>query len=171
MGASYRVRQFLLAATAQLAPSDLEAVRAVLPPKAANLFEAMPRHDQRHSLALVAALRAQGYTDLALLQAALLHDVAKAGVVRLGHRIAIVLLNALAPGVVARLGRNDPRSWRFPFFVSVHHPELGAERAAQAGVDPLAVELIRLHQTHASSFRPGFPAEFLSALQAVDDQN
>jgi hypothetical protein len=171
MRAAYRARQFLRAATARKDPSGLDEVRRLLPPQAMQLFEAMPLHDQRHSLAVYDALRARGQTHPALLQAALLHDSAKAGVVRLWHRVAIVLLNALAPGIGARLGLQNPRSWRYPFYVSRHHAELGADRAAQAGVDPLAVELIRSHSVHGSNRGPGVPGELLAALQAVDDQN
>ena len=35
---------------------------------------------------------------------------------------------------------------RYPFWVLANHPKRGAEMAAAAGCDPLAVTLIRRHQ-------------------------
>ena len=35
---------------------------------------------------------------------------------------------------------------RYPFWALANHPQLGAEMAAAAGCDPLAVMLIRRHQ-------------------------
>ena len=37
-------------------------------------------------------------------------------------------------------------SLRYPFWAHANHPQLGAEMAAAAGCDPLAVTLIRRHQ-------------------------
>jgi hypothetical protein len=65
-------------------------------------------------------------------------------------------------------------SWRYPFYLSLHHPEIGADRAAAAGLDPRAVELIRAHQASAPDFE-GAEAESLRlwhrALKALDDVN
>lgn len=179
-GPLYRARQFFGAAFAgQLGKDELELTRKYLPSRALELFHTMPRADQRHSLTILRTLLARGYRDTPLLQAALLHDVAKARV-GLWHRTAVILLNAASRDILPRLASPDPRSWRHPFYLSLHHPELGAEAAKRVGLDPLAVTLIREHQSplppDSSSRGPARPAksglvEWQRALKAVDDQN
>lgn len=151
--AAYRVRQFFRALAASLAPltaAEQAAARAVLPEMAWPLFDAMPRNDQRHSLAVLRALRAAGRHEPALLQAALLHDAAKAAAgLTLLHRVAIVLLKAFRPQVLAAWAAlpQPPRSdLRYPFWAHANHPATGADMAAAAGCEPLAVLLIRRHQ-------------------------
>jgi hypothetical protein len=201
--AGYRVRQFGSAVATRgrpLAEVERTEVRAWLPTAAWPLFEGMPRNDQRHSLNVLRTLAAAGHDDPALMQAALLHDAAKStGGVMLWHRVAVVLLKAVRPGWPARMaGRPAPRrsDLRYPFWASVNHPRLGAEMAAAAGCDPLAVTLIRRHQEtsggaeepgsghlnsagsshldlQVSNFAPDDPLadKLLAALQAADDDN
>ncbi|MCU0502730.1 MAG: hypothetical protein MUC51_13375 [Anaerolineae bacterium] len=157
----YRSRQFFQALGAGLSPLTLEERDLAgehLPRSARDLFDAMSRADQRHSLKVAAALHAAGYDHPALLQAALLHDCAKReGGVRLWHR---------AQPAPARA------DWRYPMWAHLHHPERGAELAAAAGCDPLAVTLIGRHQ-EPSAAHAGDPSldELLAALQAADDDN
>ncbi len=61
------------------------------------LFAAMPVADRRHALDVVGRLIAAGHDDPDLLAAALLHDAAKGHRMRLWHRVAGVLLEAMAP--------------------------------------------------------------------------
>lgn len=178
----YRIRQFMWAAAAWVRPDGTAgpAVRPYLPPAAIHLFEAMPAYDRRHALKVMRGLRQQGHADPDLLAAALLHDVGKtaypSGRLRLGHRVAVVLLNALSPGALERLGRRQPGRWLLPFYVQQHHASIGAELAQQAGCTPAMVELIRRHEGApavrvgaASVLQPG--DSLLAALQAVDSQN
>lgn len=188
--ATYRVRQFFRALAAYLAPlTDAERAEAyaALPDKARSLFDAMPRNDQHHSLAVLRTLRAAGHGEPALLQAALLHDAAKAFAgLTLLHRVAIVLLKAFRPQVLAAWAAlpHPPRAdLRYPFWAHANHPTTGADMAAAAGCDPLAVLLIRRHQERvALSVSPcgGFSRSdgdfqslnaLLAALQAADDDN
>ncbi len=181
--AAYRVRQFFEAVVSHLAPlKEVERAEAhaVLPEPARRLFDAMPRNDQRHSLQVLRALRARGYggatlPEAALLQAALLHDAAKAaGDVTLLHRVAVVLLKAFRPNWLARWrdatapSRND---LRYPFWALVNHPELGAHLAAEAGCLPEAVLLIRRHQDPAAATGDAAIDDVLAALQAADDDH
>ncbi len=177
--ARYRVRQFFAAVGAYLRPiraEELAAARRWLPQAAWPLFDAMPRNDQRHSLAVLAVLTAQGRGEAALMQAALLHDVAKSvSGVTLFHRVAVVLLKWLWPAWLERLARQPAPargSLRYPFWAHVNHPRLGAEMAAAAGCDPTAVALIRAHQEppRAAWDGGGFD-EMLAALQAADGDN
>jgi hypothetical protein len=119
--------------------------------------------------------------ESALMQAALLHDVAKStGGVTLFHRVAVVLIKIMWPGWLARLAqapapaRDAPR---YPFWAHANHPQLGAEMAAAAGCDPLAVMLIRRHQeTDKRAEDPlrgsgGDVDLLLTALRTADDDN
>ena len=149
----YRVRQFGSALATRGRPlADVEQVevRAWLPTPSWPLFDAMAHNDQHHSLIVMRALRAAGHAEPALMQAALLHDVAKStGGVTLFHRVAVVLIKIVWPGWLAQMAQapapahSDPR---YPFWAHANHPQLGAEMAAAAGCDPLAVTLIRRHQ-------------------------
>ncbi len=182
--AAYRVRQFFRAVGACLAPLD-EAERAevyaVLPERARPLFDAMPRNDQRHGLEVLRALRLRGYGEAAaqpmaaLLQAALLHDAAKAeGGITLLHRVAIVLLKAFRPHWLAGWrGRAAPPhgDLRYPFWMHVNHPALGAQLAAEAGCPPQTVNLIRRHQDPIVATGERSGDNDLAALQAADDDN
>jgi hypothetical protein len=180
--ASYRVRQFFNALGAYMRPlaaAERTEARGCLPQTAWPLFDAMPRNDQRHSLRVLRSLRTAGFSDPALLQAALLHDVAKStGGVTLLHRVAVVLLKTARPDWAARMTqapRPDRGSLRYPFWAHANHPRLGAELAAAAGCDPLAVTLIRRHQetnSGAEERRGGGQVDrLLTALQAADDDN
>jgi hypothetical protein len=193
--AAYRVRQFAAAIAAYWAPlrgEERSEARSWLPREAWPLFDGMPRNDQRHGLNVLRTVAAAGYDDRALMQAALLHDVAKSsGRGTLFHRVAVVLLKAVRPDWLARVAqspapaRGDPR---YPFWAYANHPRLGAEMAAAAGCDPLAVTLIRQHQetSGGAEERGGRGAEgqgswgtrettladnLLAALQAADDDN
>ncbi len=167
----YRVQQFWSAARAQpLGPADLRLVSDHLPRAAVELFQTMPLGDQRHSLTVARALLAQGYRQRPLLQAALLHDVAKARV-GLAHRTVVVVSNAISKKLVPRLASPNFKSWRYPFYLSWHHPELGAEAAARTGVDARALTLIRQHQSPLSATADTEMSEWRRALKLVDDQN
>ncbi len=177
-GLFYRVRQLVAAVRAvPLDPADLELVRKYLPPPGVELYQSMPQGDQQHSLTILRGLLAQGHTELPLLQAALLHDVAKARV-GLWHRSIVVLANALSPSLLPRLASANAHSWRYPLYLSLHHPELGAQATERAGLEPSAVTLIRRHQGKLVRSSKGqadgeqqMLDEWQHALKVLDDQN
>jgi len=105
--------------------------------------------------------------------AALLHDVGKSGGgLRLWHRVLIVLIKALWPQLLDRLAEEEPRSWRYPFFVHQHHPELGAQLAQAAGCSTTTVALIRRHQEpSANNPLSTHRDKLLAALQEADGVN
>jgi hypothetical protein len=170
----YRVRQFLRAANAPpLSRREIERVQTVLSGDALALYQSMPPGDQRHSLVIFDALREQGYNDRPLLQAALLHDVAKRHI-GLAHRTGVVVLNTWSWHALGQWASADPGSWRYPFYVSLHHPELGAELAARVGIEQEALELIRAHQVAEPVFRGNNAAsleQWHRALKTLDDVN
>ena len=179
----YRVRQFARAAAAAVSPlnaADQAEARRRLSDETWPLFAAMPRGDQRHSLRVLRTLEAGGSRHQALVQAALLHDCAKGeGNIRLWHRVAVVLIKAAWPEVMARwatLPAPGPASARRPFWLHANHPEQGALLAAAHGCDPLTVALIRWHHgapgraAPGESEIPGLPGS-LAELRRADDDN
>jgi len=164
---------------------DHDAVTAYLPPGAVALFRAMPHHDRRHAVRVLRALQAKGRAEPDLLAAALLHDLGKsgqqpedrpqdlgreqrAGRVRLWHRVATVLMQAVWPGLLERIGKDRrPGSWSYPFYVQLHHAAIGALLAEQAGCSPWTMELIRRHEDPVAA--GGDPLR--AALQEADNQS
>jgi hypothetical protein len=161
MRPAYRVRQFRNHLRARVTPADLAAAHATLPPSAWTLFDTMSVADQRHALDVAGRLRAAGLADPDLLAAALLHDAAKGSRLRLWHRVVVVLLEAFTPDGLARLAAPDPDSWRYPFHLHLHHAELSARAAAEAGCGP-----------RVAAFIDGSPdaadAQLAAALRAAD---
>ncbi len=169
----YRVRQFVASLRPRVSAAEQAELTRWLPPQAASLFRQMSPRDQRHSLHVLqrAAQAAPLQPDLAA--AALLHDAAKTALpgrrVHLHHRVMAVLMEAMRPGWVQQAGRDEPRSWRYPFYLHVNHPEMSARLAEQAGCSPLTVELIRRHQGKLSHTPRDETERLLALLQAADD--
>ncbi len=171
--AAYRVQQFLLSLRPHITPDEQAELSRWLPPRAVALFRQMTLRDQRHSLDVLQRVQQAAPDQPDLLAAALLHDAAKTAQtgrrVRLHHRVLVVLLNAAQPGWVQRIARDEPGSWRYPFYLHLHHPELGARLAEQAGCSALTVELIRRHQEKLTHAPRNETERLLALLQAADD--
>ncbi len=131
----------------------------------------MSRYDQQHALNVCIALEQRGHIERDLLAAALLHDVGKSVTpearVRLWHRVAVVLVQLVSPGLLGRLAKDEQGSWRRPFYVQLHHAAIGAEAARLAGCSATTVGLIIRHED--ASDQTSDP--LLVALQAADCQN
>jgi len=169
----YRVSQFFRALAAWVPKRELSLLSEYLTPPQVELFQRMPRCDQRHGLDVFYALQRKQQHDRDLLVAALLHDAGKSeGRLRLWHRVLIVLIRAVGAPLLDRLALNEPRSWRYPFFVHQQHPELGAELAQATGCSLVTVELIRRHQEPSAGnpFRT-HQDKLLAALQEADGVN
>jgi hypothetical protein len=161
----YRVRQFANLLRPGLSNEEWRSVEAVLSPPLLALFQQMPGIGQRHSMDVYTALARDGCRDADVLGAALLHDVGK-GRLHVGHRIAIVLLERLAPRLLAWWATDRPGPWRRALNRAVHHDALGAALVEEAGASAAVVALIRGHE------RPGALATTdarLSLLRAADD--
>ena len=118
-------------------------MRRLLPDSGVALFESMPVADRRHALDVAGRLIAMGHDDRDLLGAALLHDAGKGHRMRLWHRVAGVLLAAVAPSALRRLASPDTTSWRHPFHLYLHHAPMSAALASRAGCDPRVGAFIR----------------------------
>jgi hypothetical protein len=169
----YRVRQFVASLWPRITAEEEAELRRWLPEPAAHLFQQMALRDQRHSLNVLHRLQAATPDQPDLLAAALLHDVAKTAQpgrrMRLHHRVLVVLMRFLRPGWIEQVARADPGSWRFPFYLHLNHPQLGAQLAEQAGCSPLTVELIRRHQEKLRNAPRDETEHLLVLLQAADD--
>ncbi len=175
----YRSRQFFAAVGlgARLNREDLAEARRVLGPSLYKLFSSMPTPYKRHGLSVYRKVLAAGGSDKVLLQAALLHDSGKydpasGRYVTVLHRVAVVLLEATPFGrpSLERLSRERQAKGfagylLYPFYLSKHHPRLGAEVAREHGASPELVRLIAEHQHYAAT------DEALRRLQAADDRS
>lgn len=182
-GAIGRVRQGVRALLAWAHPVDHALVQATLSEPLRRVFYQLRRGEQLHSLnvlrGVLSAAESAGWADevpSALRVAALLHDCGKARApFLLPERVIVVLVRAAAPSLAKRWGSGDEsglRTWRRPFLLSAQHPAWGAEMAAAAGAEPLAVRLIAAHQTPlAVAGGDDHFRRLLAALQAADDAN
>ena len=172
--ALYRVQQFWLAWGAQPpTETELAPARSVLTTKQMKLFKCLQPSEQIHALRVLQTIQAQGETDPDLQTAALLHDIGKARApLKLWERVAIVLAKASFPTCTKSWGGGQPRGWKRPFVVAEQHPDWGGEMASQVGVSPLAVSLIRRHQS-SEPLSPEKSKEdaLLYILQTADHQN
>ncbi len=187
----YRAVQFFAALKAYLptwaggglTPVDEALVAAILTtPAQRQLFARMSPNDQRHAIGVVRTLRQAGYNQAALLQAALLHDVAKSMGQPIMHRVLIVLLKAFWPAALRRLstpphpprsrgGLGGGRAWRRPFIIHAQHPAISAAWTEEAGCEPLAVSLIARHQDVLRVEPIKEEERLLAALQWADNLN
>ena len=140
----HRVRQFFGHLTARVDPVEQRRAEAELPSGAARrLFAEMPVADRRHAIDVAARLVENGHGDCELIAAALLHDAAKGHRMRLWHRVAGVMLDAVAPSLLRRMATNDERSWRYPLRLYIEHARLSADAALAAGCSPRTAAFIR----------------------------
>ena len=170
---AYRPRQLLTALRGKVSSEEMADARRVLGNNLYAIFAPLPRPYRRHAINVYRRVVSAGCSDTAVLQAALLHDAGKydptsGHYVTVLHRISVVLLDAL-PGGKRLLGwlavprRRD--ALFYPFYLSVHHPMLGAKLAASHGASDAVVSLIANHQ------RRGAGSAELSVLQAADDSS
>jgi type IV secretory pathway TrbD component len=157
----HRVSQFVSHLTARVSADDEATAHRMLPPSAWPLFDRMPVADRRHGLDVAARLLGGGIDDRDVLSAALLHDAAKGSRLRLWHRIVGVLLEAFAPGLLARLARRDPRATN-AWHLYLRHADLSADAARQAGLSERASAFISGSVTEAD-------VQLAAALHAADE--
>lgn len=169
----YRVGQFWQTLTAEPPPPGVYTqVAAALTPPQLALFERFSANDKWHSYRVYQMLRETGHDHPDLLTAALLHDVGKTRVpLGIWERSLVVTMSLIWPGRVRAWGSGAATGWKRPFAVKVQHPAWGAEMAAAAGANLLAVSLIRRHQDPLPPPPHGLEDRLLRYLQWADDQN
>ncbi len=177
MRVRYRVRQFWHALWARPSPASLTAAREVLNPRQMALFAQMIPSEQAHAVQVLHTLQRRCAEQSPppppdLWVAALLHDVGKVRYpLRVWERVLIVLGKALFPRQAKAWGARPPTGLARPFVVAAQHPVWGAELSAVCGTTPLALALIRRHQTPVSGNGQSEEDRLLKMLQIADDQN
>lgn len=144
----YRLRQGWTRVLVAVRPGLVadEAARSVLSAPGWALFQRMSPGDRFHALCVWRALQREGSLPQDVAAAALLHDVGKAGQgLTLPYRTLIVMLRALRPSWLARLGACEAPRWRRPFWAHLHHAEVGAGLCHTAGSEALTIALVRWH--------------------------
>lgn len=172
--AIYRARQFWLAWRAQsLTPEELALACSVLTTEQMQLFTRLQPSEQIHALRVLQTVQQHGETDPDLQTAALLHDIGKARApLKLWERVVIVLGKKFFPERAQTWGQGQPQGLLRPFVIAEQHPAWGGEMASEVGTSPLAISLIRRHQS-PKDFPPTSKYEdhLLHILQKADHQN
>jgi hypothetical protein len=183
---AYRARQFVLALFPKFEEHHHDLVRRVLSDGELALFESMDKSDRRHGIRVMEHLMTDHHADRDLLAAALIHDCGK-GRVPLWLRVAFVV----APGYVRSLARRleaseraqnrkqyewcgasplpqvlgvSPAETTAAAYRLVHHAELGAELARQAGASEATVRYI-------SGSTAEHEHDKIAVLRAADDRS
>jgi putative nucleotidyltransferase with HDIG domain len=163
--ARHRVGQFWRHASARVSEQERLAVEELLGPALWPLFVQLPVNDQRHGLDVLETVsRLESKPDRQLQQAALLHDVGKAGAgFSVVERSLTVLLRAASPRLLEVVRRAGPGFAR-RHDIYIDHARIGAERLRAAGAPELAVVVAEHHDPTPTS-------EITRRLQRADGRN
>jgi putative nucleotidyltransferase with HDIG domain len=165
VSALHRVGQFWRHASARVSEPERDAAAQVLGPALWPMFAGLPVNDQRHGLDVLETVRRlEGEPDRLLQQAALLHDVGKAGAeFSVVDRSITVFLRAASPRLLRMLLQARPGFAR-RYDVYVDHARIGAERLRAARSPELAAIVAEHHAPDPSS-------EITRRLQRADGRN
>jgi hypothetical protein len=145
MSARYRLRQFFAAVGGHITLDERVLVVGLLDPGELQLFERMPRFDQRHCLDVYHTLVRAGYDDSLLLRAALIHDCGKVAddgrAIPLVYYGLFVVLQRFAPALYQRAA-GDGRGPLWPFAVHATHEQRAALLAELMGSPPELVAIL-----------------------------
>ncbi|MDJ0753136.1 MAG: HDIG domain-containing protein [Ardenticatenaceae bacterium] len=175
MGFRYRIQQFWQGISAGALSGDQKTIiRQQLTPSQWQLFQKFSSNDQQHSFRVWRRLKESGVQDIALLRAALLHDIGKTRLkVNLIERSWIVLGRKLWPTMSSRWGNrplHQARWWEKPFVVREQHPLWGAEMVQSVESDPRLCTFIKRHQDQLPNPESRSEDEkLLARLQWADD--
>jgi hypothetical protein len=156
-----KARQFRAHLRATVGPQEQAGLATWTTPTERRLFDTMHVADQRHGLAVVASLRAQGVSDRDVLVAGLVHDAGK-GDTGVWPRVAYSLGQAYGPRIWQLAGAWPGMSATLQ---RLHeHADRSAVLAAEAGCSERTVELIRYQDDPRDS-------EFGELLRLADEAN
>jgi len=167
MSARYRLRQFFAAAGGHISLEERVLVVRLLNPGELQLFERMPRFDQRHCLDVYHTLTRAGYDDPLLLRVALIHDCGKVAddgrTIPLVYYGLFVVLKRFAPALYRRAACHG-RGPLWPFAVHATHERRAALLAEMVGSPPELVAILRDYAVRRANHRT-------TALMWADEQN
>jgi len=163
--ARHRVGQFWRHASARVTEQERGAVQQLLGPALWPLFAGLPVNDQRHGLDVLETVRRfEREPGRLQQQAALLHDVGKAGAqFSVVERSLTVFLRAASPRLLQALLRARPGFAR-RYDVYIDHARIGAERLRAAGATELAAIVAEHHASDPT-------LEITRRLQRADGRN
>lgn len=146
VSALHRVGQFWRHASARVTASEAAAATQILGPALAPLFLQLPANDQRHGLDVLQTVRSvDPQAGRLLQQAALLHDIGKAGTgFSVLDRSLTVFLQAVSPGILQRFVGARP-GFKRRYQAYMDHARVGAERVRTAGSPELAAIIAEHH--------------------------
>ncbi len=174
MSWQYRLAQGLQRIHAELLPGQIDdkTAQEILTPDAYQLFQKMSAGDRTHALCVLARLREElPSPDQGLEEAALLHDVGKAEAsLSLLRRATIVLLEKMDKENLHRLAESRSSTRNNPYYIHLHHAEIGAQKCTAAGCPAAVVELVRYHESDPAQVQDMRLRDRLEKLQAADDR-
>lgn len=161
----HRLGQFWRHASARVSEQERNAVERLLGPALWPLFAGLPVNDQRHAIDVLETVRRlESEPERLLLQAAVLHDVGKAGAAfSVVERSLTVLLRAASPRLLQGLRQARP-GFAHRHDVYVDHARIGAEQLRAAGAPELAAIVAEHHAAHPTS-------DLTRRLQRADGRN
>jgi hypothetical protein len=163
--ARHRVGQFWRHSSARVSTAELDRARAILGTRLTQFFLELPVNDQRHGLDVLKTLEGNLPDPSPVLrQAALLHDLGKAGAsLTVLQRSLTVFLAALSPRLLQAALRLWPGLAR-RYGIYADHARIGAERLRAVGATELADIIADHHVVEPHS-------DLTSALQRADHAN
>jgi hypothetical protein len=151
------------------ASEDRAWARAQLLPNERDLWNQMSNADRRHSVGVARRVeRSLGHeASRPVLAAALLHDVGKIDA-RLGaYGRVVATLSVSIAGRSAAEEWSETRGFTRKIGLYVQHPQIGADRLALAGSDPLTIAWTREHHLPEEDWT--LPRHLATALKDADD--
>jgi hypothetical protein len=163
--AIHRVSQFWRHSSARVSALEIRRAEAILGPTLLPFFLELPVNDRRHGLDVLATIDGTvSNPPNVLQQAALLHDMGKAGAaLSVLERSVTVFLGALSPRLLRAALRLRPGLGR-RYAIYAAHARLGAERLRAVGAAELAAVIAEHHSENPT-------LEVTSALQRADRVN
>jgi hypothetical protein len=151
------------------ASDDTTWARAQLLPSERDLWQQMSSADRRHSIAVARRVeRALGHeASRAVLAAALLHDVGKIDASLGAYGRVVATLSVSIAGRTVAEEWSEARGFTRKIGLYVQHPQLGADRLALAGSDPLTIAWTREHHLPEEDWT--LPRHLAIALKEADD--
>ncbi|SNS74746.1 HDIG domain-containing protein [Anaerovirgula multivorans] len=137
----YRVKQFFQGLTAKLYEEDLHFINQYLTSQEQNLFFQLRKSEQRHSINVAYGCKIDAPNNLALIKAALLHDVGKIGSnLTLINKAFVVLSDKmnLKPSVM-------PSFLKEAMYYKINHAKLGYELLLKLGLQEKVLVLVKNH--------------------------
>lgn len=152
-----RLLQVIHALTSKMESQDHGLVAANLDSRERPLFYSMDINSQKHSVkvaqtCLKLASSHPSVNVKLLVKAALLHDIGKEqGDLTTFYRIIFVITDKLSPTLAKSIAKTGIYfAWRklgHAFLILYNHPDIGSQKAKNAGVDRRIMKLIALHHT------------------------